>query len=206
MWLWSRGFEGGGPQAELIRRVAHWLMKEPELEEENLRASVEGDRLQIRRRSLDPELPQIEVTSPSGETRTLDLERTERGAGTASVAIEEPGLYRVSDGSQVALAAAGALNPTEFQDLRATEARLAPLLEASGGAAVRYAESGLPEIRKVRADRDRSAANAGGGWLGVAERESYLVTGITRTPVMPALIALLLALAALFLAWRREGR
>ena len=206
MWLWSRGFEGGGPQAELIRRVAHWLMKEPELEEENLKASVEGDRLQIRRRSLAPELPQIEVTTPSGETRTLELDPADRGVGTASMAIEEPGLYRVSDGSQVALAAAGALNPKEFQDLRATGERLAPLLEASGGGAVRFAESGLPEIRKVRADRDRSAATAGGGWLGVAEQESYLVTGITRTPVMPALVALLLALGALFLAWRREGR
>ncbi|MDX1574778.1 MAG: hypothetical protein R3285_01210, partial [Kiloniellales bacterium] len=41
MWLWSRGFEGGGPQADLLRRVAHWLMKEPDLEEEDLRARVE---------------------------------------------------------------------------------------------------------------------------------------------------------------------
>ena len=202
IWLWSRGFEGGGPQAELIRRVAHWLMKEPELEEENLRARVEGDRLQVRRRSLDPELPQIEVTSPSGDIRRLALEPGERGIGTASMAIEEPGLYRVSDGERIALAAAGALNPKEFQDLRATGERLAALLAESGGAAVRFAETGLPEIRKVRADRDRSAS----GWLGVAEQESYLVTGITRTPVMPALVALLLALGALFLAWRREGR
>src|SRR5262245_28759611 len=35
-WLWARGFEGGGPQTELLRRLAHWLMKEPDLEEENL--------------------------------------------------------------------------------------------------------------------------------------------------------------------------
>ena len=40
-WLWSRGFEGGGPQLELLRRLAHWLMKEPELEEEVLRGTGE---------------------------------------------------------------------------------------------------------------------------------------------------------------------
>ena len=32
-WLWARGFEGGGPHVSLYRRMAHWLMKEPELEE-----------------------------------------------------------------------------------------------------------------------------------------------------------------------------
>ena len=202
MWLWSRGFEGGGPQAELIRRVAHWLMKEPELEEENLRATIEGDRLQIRRRSLETELPQIEVTTPSGEVRTLELEPGARGLATASLAIEEPGLYRVSDGEQIALAAAGALNPKEFRDLRATPDRLSPLLEASGGGSARYVTDGVPELRKVRPDRDRSAT----GWLGVVAQQSYFVTGITRTPLLPALLVLLLALGTLFLAWRREGR
>ena len=39
MWFWARGFEGGGPQAELLRRLAYWLMKEPDLEENDLRAA-----------------------------------------------------------------------------------------------------------------------------------------------------------------------
>ena len=42
IWLWARGYEGGGPQAELLRRLAHWLMKEPSLEEEDLRAAAKG--------------------------------------------------------------------------------------------------------------------------------------------------------------------
>ncbi|MDF2780452.1 MAG: hypothetical protein K0S96_256, partial [Geminicoccaceae bacterium] len=71
VWLWSRGFEGGGPQAELLRRLAHWLMKEPDLEEEDLRAAVHAGKLEITRRSLDQEPPEVRVTTPSGATRTL---------------------------------------------------------------------------------------------------------------------------------------
>ena len=37
-WLWARGYQGGGPHLDLLRRIAHWLMKEPALEEEALRA------------------------------------------------------------------------------------------------------------------------------------------------------------------------
>src|SRR5579883_2032606 len=40
IWLWARGFEGGGPHLDLLRRLSHWLMKEPDLEEEALRLSV----------------------------------------------------------------------------------------------------------------------------------------------------------------------
>ncbi len=35
-WLWARGYEGGGPHSDLLRRLSHWLMKEPDLEEERL--------------------------------------------------------------------------------------------------------------------------------------------------------------------------
>src|SRR5579863_2157690 len=64
MWLWTRGFEGGGPQAELLRRVVYWLMKEPDLEENDLRATVEGNRLVVTRQSLQPDDRPVQVTGP----------------------------------------------------------------------------------------------------------------------------------------------
>ena len=74
IWLWARGFEGGGPQAELLRRLAHWLMKEPELEEDDLRASFDGQNLKIEHRSLEmKDKVEIELTDPVGETRKLQL-------------------------------------------------------------------------------------------------------------------------------------
>ena len=67
IWLWSRGYEGGGPQSELLRRLAHWLMKEPDLEEEALRAEAKGGRLEVERRSLTERKEPVTVIRPSGK-------------------------------------------------------------------------------------------------------------------------------------------
>lgn len=202
MWLWSRGFEGGGPQNELLRRIAHWLMKEPDLEEEDLRAAVVAGRLEIQRRSLSESHPDVEVTLPSGESVTLPLQLGAPGRASASIAAEEPGLYRVSDGTRTALAAAGALNPREFEDARSSAEPLAPLVEASDGGALRLAETPTPRLRKVSEGRDRH----GDDWLGLVARDEYLVTGVSQTPLLPAYLLLLLTLGAGLLAWHREGR
>ncbi|MHA1153573.1 MAG: hypothetical protein ACTSQ7_13090 [Alphaproteobacteria bacterium] len=202
MWLWSRGFEGGGPQAELLRRIAHWLMREPDLEEEDLRATIAGGRLEIQRRSLAPEHPEVEVTLPSGKTQKVTLEPGPGGRASATIAAEEGGLYRVGDGQRTALAAAGPLNPREFEDLRASPAVLGPLVEASGGAIVRLIADGLPNLRKVSPRRDRS----GRGWIGITANRGFVVTGVAQTPLLPAIVLLFLALGAALFAWYREGR
>jgi hypothetical protein len=202
MWLWARGFEGGGPQAELLRRIAHWLMREPDLEEEDLRATVAGGRLEILRRSLFPEHPEVEVTFPSGATQKVTLEPGRGGRASATIAATEGGLYRVGDGSRTALAAAGPLNSREFEDLRASPDKLAPLIEASGGTVVRLIADGLPSLRKVNPRRDRF----GRGWIGVTANRAYVITGVAQTPLLPAFALLLLTLGAALMAWYREGR
>ncbi|HTZ35182.1 MAG TPA: hypothetical protein VMB84_04090 [Stellaceae bacterium] len=201
MWLWARGFEGGGPQAELLRRLAYWLMKEPDLEENDLRAEVDGDRLVVTRQSLEPDDKPVSVTAPDGSAATLALTPEHGGRSTGTLPIEQMGLYRVSDGTRTALAAAGPLNPVEFADVRATPEKLAPLVAASGGG-VFWIKDGVPQIRRVEAGR----AAAGHNWLGLRENRDYIVAGFSETPLLPALAALFLALAALIAAWRREGR
>ncbi len=201
IWLWSRGYEGGGPQAELLRRVAHWLMKEPELEEEDLRATVIDGRLEIARRSLGESPKTVEVTTPAGATMTVPM--TEAGNGKASGATPAPeaGLYRVSDGAHRAFAASGDLNPIELADLRSTGDRLRPIVEATGGGIVRLS-GGVPDVRQVRPGRDPS----GRGWIGLRANADYVVTGVSQAPLLPALVVLLVGLGATMLAWRREGR
>jgi hypothetical protein len=201
MWLWARGFEGGGPQAELLRRLAYWLMKEPDLEENDLRAAIDGDRLIVTRQSLEPDDKPVTVTAPDGSTTTLKLTAERGGRSTGTLAVSQMGLYRVTDGTRTALAAAGPLNPVEFADVRATPEKLAPLVQASGGGEF-WIANGIPEIRRVAAGR----AAAGHGWLGLRENEDYVVAGFSETPLLPGIAALLLAIGTLIAAWRREGR
>jgi hypothetical protein len=202
VWLWSRGFEGGGPQAELLRRLAHWLMKEPDLEEEDLRAAVHAGKLEITRRSLSEETPEVRVTTPSGATRTLRLEPSGGGRWSATIPAEEVGLYRVDDEPLTAFAASGALNPLELADVRSTPEILAPIAAETGGTVRRLQNEGVPELRKVRPGREAS----GNGWIGIAANRDYLVTGIDQVPLMPGFVALALLLGTALIAWYREGR
>ena len=202
IWLWARGYEGGGPHGELLRRLAHWLMKEPDLEENALSAEVHGDQLLIERRALEGGPGSVSVTMPDGSSRAVDLHDDGGGRSTASLAIAAPGLYRVSDGTRTALAAAGPPNPVEFADVRATTERLEPVAEATGGGLVWLSESGVPDLRRVRP----GASSAGRGWLGLRANQDYVVTGVKEIPLLPPLAVLLLAGAFLVGAWRREAR
>jgi hypothetical protein len=201
MWFWARGFEGGGPQAELLRRLAYWLMKEPDLEENDLRAMVEGDRIVVTRQSLEPDNRPVEVMAPNGTSRSLTLAPESGGRSSGNLPISEMGLYRVTDGTRTALAAAGPLNPVEFADVRTTPEKLAPIVAASGGG-IFWAGSGtIPEIRRVAPER----AAAGRNWMGFRANGDYTVTGFSEIPLLPGIAALLLIIGGLLAAWRREG-
>jgi hypothetical protein len=201
VWLWARGFELGGPHSELLRRLAHWLMKEPDLEEDDLRAFVEDKKLAIVRRSLEPDATPVQVTAPSGATETVTLKDGVAGRARGQVAINEIGIYRVSDGKRTALAAVGNLNPREYADMRATADRLEKLAAATGGG-IHWIEDGMPELRRVREGRLAS----GRGWFGILANRDYRVASVRQIPMLPGYVMLLLGLGALVLAWRREGR
>ena len=66
LWLWARGFQGGGPHLDLLRRLSHWLMKEPDLEEESLRLTVSGHNLVVRRQTMADTAADVTLTAPSG--------------------------------------------------------------------------------------------------------------------------------------------
>jgi len=201
-WLWARGFEEGGPQGLLLRRLVHWLMKEPELEEEALRAEPRAETIVIERRSLSAEPATVTVTTPSGESRRVELQPVDAGLARAEIEAAQSGLYQMSDGSLVTYAAVRPIGAKELADMRATPNRLKPLVRASGGDVRWLAEGGVPSIRMVSAGR----ALSGRDWLGLRRNERYLVVGASQLPLMPAVLALLLLLGSLGLAWYREGR
>lgn len=202
IWLWARGYEGGGPHDELLRRLAHWLMKEPELEEESLSAEIKGDRLEVVRRSLAPAPGDVTVTAPDGSTRPLPLQDHPDGRATAAVQVDRPGLWRVEDGEHTAIAAAGTLSPLEDAELTATTDLLAPAAAATGGSARFLAEGGVPDFRRVAESRPA----AGRDWAGLVSRGDSVVTGVREVSLLPALALLALVAGGLLAAWRREGR
>jgi len=201
MWFWARGFEGGGPQAELLRRLAYWLMKEPDLEENDLRATVEGDRIVVTRQSLEPNDRPVTVTAPDGSSRSLTLTPESGGRSSGSLPITEMGLYHVTDGTRAALAAAGPLNPVEFADVRTTPNKLAPVVTATGGGIFWAGAGNIPEVRRVSPDRTAAGRN----WMGLRANGDYTITGFSEMPLLPGIAALLLIVGGLLAAWRREG-
>ncbi len=206
LWLWDRGLEGGGPHGELLRRLAHWLMKEPTLEENDLGAGIKGNRLEVVRRALEPKSAPVAVTTPGGQIRKLELKDEGNGRATGTLALEGPGLYRVRDGDRTALAAIGSANPLEMSDPRATDAKLAPTAKATGGGLIWLADEGVPDLRRTAAEREQSGAVAGKAWIGLRANHDMLVKGVRRLPFLPAYVLLAAILAGLTLAWWRESR
>ncbi len=202
IWLWSRGYDGGGPHAELMKRLAHWLMKEPSLEENDLRARIDGPRLTVERVSLQPGGPDVTVTAPSGKTQVLKLADDGSGRQTAAVEAKEIGVYRATDGKLTAFAIAGSLDAPEFRDVLTTEAKLKPVAEATGGSVHWLSDDPDIEVRRAPAGR----ALAGGSWIGLRQNGGYTVSGIDQVPLLPPLLVLAAILTALVWAWRREGQ
>jgi hypothetical protein len=200
-WLWSRGYEGGGPQRELLRRLAHWMMKEPELEEEALWAEATGQTMRIIRRSLSDQVGMVTITRPDGAAEEVTLREIEPGRFEAQYDGPEIGLYRLSEGDQSAVIGLGPAAPREFEAAIASGAALEPVAEATNGGVMRL-EDGVPGIRDVRPGRPAS----GRGWIGLTPRDAFETLDVRQTPLAPAWLVLLLALGLVLGAWLREGR
>jgi len=204
-WLWARGFEGGGPHAALYRRIAHWLMKEPELEEERLTAGGRGMTLEVRRQTMSDDPGPVQVITPSGKTVSLKLTSSEPGVFTGSLPTKEIGLYQIANGELTALAHVGPVNAPEFTDVASTENVVRPLAEATGGSVRRLEGSGgldIPSIVPVR----RSADAAGRDWMGLRTTSDSVLKSVSRVPMFGGFFGLGLLLLALGSMWYREGR
>lgn len=200
-WLWSRGFEGGGPQLDLLRRLAHWMMKEPELEEEALWAEPTGQTMRIIRRTLDETIGTVTVTRPDGTEEEITLDEVTSGRFEALYTGPEIGLYRLAEGDQDAVVGLGPAAPREFEQTIASGDLLEPAVDGTRGG-VRRLEDGLPSIRAVGEGRPA----AGRGWLGITPREAFETLDVTQTPMLPGWLVLLLASGLILGAWLREGR
>ena len=205
-WLWARGYEGGGPYTDLLRRLAHWLMKEPDLEEETLKATSRGQTLSIERRSIKDEIEPVTVTAPSGKEETVTLDKGERGLWRKAITASEQGVYRVSSGKLASVVTVGNANARELAAVTATDAVLSPLLSETGGGSFWLGRDDaqaakLPRLVMLRGGH----VMHGDDWLGLHKRDAYHVKGVRLFPLFTGLLALGLLLGLLAATWFREG-
>ncbi|MFN3827092.1 MAG: hypothetical protein ACK4NR_05630 [Micavibrio sp.] len=202
IWLWSRHYQGGGPQTELLRHLAHWLMKEPELEENALSVTLDGQNMLVRRRSLHPAPLDVTVTAPDGKQTTLTLQPQDNGYLESLVSADQLGIYTFDDGMQERFALVGDLNPPELTGVRTTDALLAPAVQASGGSIQWLTDKPTPELRFI----NNGKVFGGSQWIGLKSNNSYQVTGVKDTPLLPDWVYVLLLMALLAGSWWFEGR
>jgi hypothetical protein len=203
-WLWARGYDGGGPHAALLRRMLHWLMREPELEEEALTASSAGRDLIVERQTIAETAPQVTVTAPDGTSGPLPLTQAEPGLWRGVVENAPLGLHRAEDGALTALAHIGPANPAEFQDVISTTERLQPIAEATA-VIERIGNSAgitLPRITSVSA----RAPAAGNDWIGFRRSEATVLKSVDQLPLLGGLLGLALLVGSFAALWYREAR
>lgn len=207
-WLWARGYEGGGPHVDLLRRLAHWLMKEPDLEEEALSASAGRQGITIERRTVKDQVGEATITTPSGREIKTTLDPQGPGRFAKTIVTNEPGVHRVSMDGLTALTVAGEMNAPEFKRVVATDEPLKPVFDQNGGGAFFLGgtagapKSDMPSISMVRSGH----RYYGSTWLGLKARDAFEVKAVSYTPLIAGFIALGLGLALLSLTWYREGR
>jgi len=207
MWLWARNYDGGGPYLDLLRRLAHWLMKEPELEEEALRASAKGREITVERQSVSEQERETDLVSPAGIKTKLALTPVAPGLSRAHVTVDRYGLYRAEDGEHVALVNVGPSNPLEMLDVVSTTEKLRPLAEATGGTVRRLAAgAGADAITMPRVVSLNPAPSYGGGdYIGIKRTGSTELIGASSTSLATGFFGLAALLGAVIAAWLRES-
>jgi hypothetical protein len=201
LWWWGRGHEGGGPETELSRRLVHWLLREPDLEEQDLRLVRDGASWRIvRRDAAGTPGGMVEAEGPDGRVRRLTLQAV--GPDLAEAALDAPptpGLWRLRHGDVVRTAVVAEPDPAEWADLRADPTPSAPWRQG-GGHAWTGRGDGLPALRRTAI----GSSQAGPGWLGIPRTDARTEARI-RTHLPPAVPAALAA-ALVLLAWQRDKR
>jgi hypothetical protein len=207
-WLWSRGFEGGGPHISLYRRIAHWLMGEPALEEEAIFASSNGENIQITRQTMADNIQPLELISPSGERGEIILEQTSPGRFELELDTQEAGLYQIIDGDLSTLVHVGAVDAPEFKQVISTVEKLQPIAMQSKGIVKRVANNGaieLPQIVPVR-QLPNSLSTANSNRMLLRTSNETVLVGVTQYPLLGGLLGLAVLLMIMSLTWYREGR
>jgi hypothetical protein len=202
IWLWSKGLAQAGPYTELLRNVSHWLMKEPELEDDYIKADAAGNTITVSERDIVPGAKTVTMTDPSGATGTVTLDTKSPGWISANVTAAQNGIFSFSNGSKKAYVVVGVAQNAEFSDVHTTAEKLQPVVDATGGGIVWYQENRDFSLKDVSENAGRKG---GDDWLGLKRNKAYTVDNVDSINLMPNWLSLLVILAAAIGFWWRES-
>ena len=206
IWLWARNVQNGGPYLDLLRPIVHWLMKEPDLEEEALRIKAQAGHLLIERQTLHETTGPVTLTTPSGQQQTLTLTPDSAGLWRTSIPALEWGLHQVRDGALTAFAHIGPSNPREMADVISTPDLLNPISRATGAAARRIGQAGNAHVHLPVLLRHAQADHyAGDDYMALKDNNGTRLKAVSIKPLFGGLQGLLILLICIVLAWWAEG-
>jgi len=203
IWLWSRGFDGGGPHAELLRRTVHWLMKEPELDERALKIDVNERDIRVRSREPKTDSQTITMTKPDGSSEDILLKRADNGYLERTVQAEQLGTYAFTDqDGQKRFAIVGENNPIELRDVLSSDAIMNPIAEATKGGVIWLEDAPRISIKSFHNARNYAGKN----WIAFRDNQSFTTKSVVSNAILPPWAWLVLMIGAVVFGWWREGR
>ena len=203
-WIWTRSEENKGPQADLLRRLVHWLMKEPDLEENELSAKFENNTLIIKRNSLVPDLKPVTTISPNNEINKIELVDIGNGQQIASILEPEPGIWKLSSGNSSISIIIGNYNSFEYLDVRANDYDIKPISEHTLGSINWINANNNYQVPKINfLDKEKIKKNNN---INLIKNKQFYVKSLDQISIMPWYLALILSILLLFIGWYRESR
>jgi len=201
-WVWTKPGSNKGPQADLLRRLVHWLMKEPELEENELSARMDDNTILITKNSLILDNKPIISISPDNTKTEIILEDIGKGKQIGKILSPQEGTWKFSSGNSKISLIVGNSNSSEYLDVRTTDNIVKPIVEFTSGSINWVNNENLPKIRHL----PKSKLNENNNHIKLVKNEKYFVKSLQQSTLTPWYLVLILSLILLFLSWYRETK
>ncbi|MDC3091077.1 hypothetical protein OA848_01670 [Rickettsiales bacterium] len=207
IWLWSkRENNQGGPYNLLIKNLAHWLMKEPTLEENKLELSFVNNSILIEKsflRKPDPEKLKITIIDPNGIKFEKTLNKSKENRYTAIINNKKDGFYLVYDGEIEKGINTSNENKRELQDFHLTD-NIIKKSEISNifSKAVWINDHNIPVFEEninISSKEKKDKA------LYIKRNQNSFVEEIENKQLLNPAIILLLIIILFYFCWKKES-
>ncbi len=189
IWLWSKFFDTNIVYTDLLRNLAHWLMKEPELEEGFIKTEMQGDRMKVSQRALGSKEMSLTIVKPDNSSEIVKLRDQEKGWNYYELEVDKNGLYSFFNDKGRSFVSVGSKNTKELSDIVATDLKLKHIVGDTRGKLSWYNKGDTLSVDKIK----------------ISKKSAYSVESIESASLFPPWLVLALIFIALLYVWRKES-